>query len=115
MAAGVYNFVCEQGATFEKVLTLRDADQELYDFTGCTARMQVRKDAKATDVLISLTTSNGRLTLGGEAGTITFLISAADTSAIAREGIYDLEVETAGGHVYRLLKGRFDLDPEVTR
>ncbi len=115
MAAGVYNFVCEQGATFEKVLTLRDADGELYDFTGCSARMQVRKDPKATETLISLTTENGRLTLGGAAGTIEFFIEADDTSAIARDGVYDLEVETAGGYVYRVLKGRFDLDPEVTR
>jgi len=115
MAAGVYNFVCEQGATFEKVLTLRDANGDLYDFTGCTARMHVRRDHKATDVLISLTTENNRLTLGDEEGTIEFFIAADDTSAIARDGVYDLEVETAGGHVYRLLKGRFDLDPEVTR
>lgn len=113
MLSGIYNFTCEQGATFAKLLTFRLGNGELCDFTGYTARMYVKKDTKSADLLIELTTENGRLSLGGEEGTIEFYISAEDTASIPRSGIYDLEVDS-GENTYRILKGRFQLDPEVT-
>lgn len=115
MAAGIYNFICEQGATFTRVINATDGAGDPIDLTGYTARMQVRRDIDATAILIELTTENGRITLGGESGTITLSIDAEDTSAIPRPGIYDLELESDTGTVIRLLKGIFDLDPEATR
>lgn len=115
MLAGIYNFTCDQGATFNRVITLFEPDGETpYDLTGYTARMQVRRETEEGDVLISLTTANGRIALGGAAGTITLNISATDTAALTDDGVYDLEI-VSGANVHRVLKGLFRLDYEVTR
>lgn len=115
MAAGIYNFTCEQGATFTRVINVTDDAGDPIDLTGYTARMQVRRDIDAATSLIELTTENGRISLGGEEGTVTLNITADDTSTVPRSGVYDLELESASGTVIRLLKGAFGLDPEVTR
>jgi hypothetical protein len=115
MAAGIYNFICEQGATFTRVINATDGAGDPIDLTGYTARMQVRRDMDATAALIELTTENGRISLGGETGEITLTIDADDTSDIPRPGVYDLELESDSGTVIRLLKGAFYLDSEVTR
>ena len=115
MAAGIYNFICEQGATFQRSLTTTDGAGEPLDLSGYTARMQVRRDIDSATVMITLTTENGGSTLGGEAGTIDLYISDSDTSDIPRSGVYDLEIISGGGVVTRLIKGKFELDPEVTR
>lgn len=126
MAAGKYTFLCEQGATFDPVITWRqpspdpDADPPVpgdpVDLTGYTARMQVRKKITDTDVVITLTTENNRIVLGGASGEIMLLIDDTDTTPLpAGSWKYDLELESAGGITTRLLKGTFKVDPEVTR
>ena len=114
MIAGVYNFTIEQGATFERVLTVRDSSDELFDFAGYTARMHIRPEIDSEVVMATLTTENGGITLGVD-GVITLEISASDTSEIMFPGVYDLELVTADNKVYRLLKGLVRLDDEVTR
>lgn len=85
------------------------------DLTGCVARMQVRSSKASEEVLIALTTENDRIALGGTDGSIELGISAADTAALDRGGVYDLEIEFPDGTVRRLLQGKVRFDPEVTR
>ena len=86
------------------------------DLTGCAARLQVRERVASETVLLSLTTENGGIVLGGADGTITMHMSAADTAAIEwRRGVYDLEIEFPDGTVIRRLQGRATVSPEVTR
>jgi hypothetical protein len=116
MAAGKHNFLCEQGATFNPLITWRDESNALVDVTGYTARMQVRPTVASTTVTTSLTTENGRITLGGAAGTIELLITDEDTALLTPATYkYDLEMVSSGGTVVRLIKGNFKVDPEVTR
>lgn len=109
-----------QGQTFADVLTFEDAAGDLLDLTGKTARMQVREAIESTAVKISLTTENGGITLGGTAGTLTFLISAEDTSELSatydvEQWVYDLEFVNADLTVERVLQGTVVVYPEVTR
>lgn len=114
--AGRYNIIIEQGATFSRVLTWRDAQGALIDLSGYTARMQARAGHTAQSVLVSLTTENGRIALGGAAGTVTLTIAAADTALLPSGSyVYDLELVSAGGVVTRLLEGCCQVSPEVTR
>ena len=115
MLAGTYKITCDQGATFERVITVRDSAGDLMNLTGYTARMQVRPEIESSTTLVELTTENGRITLGGVLGTITLSMTAATTAAITDEGVYDLEIISSSGAVHRVLKGRFVLDLEVTR
>ena len=114
MPAGIYNFTCDQGATFERVIEITNYDDSIVDLSGKTGRMQVRKDIEASSALIELTTENNRMTFDSNAGSITLLISAADTAALQFGGIYDLEVVASDGTVDRVLQGIFDLDENVT-
>lgn len=117
MAAGKLKLTIDQGATFTKQLTWKTGTPAVaVDLTGYTARMQIRPTIESSTVLVSLTTENGGIALGGTAGTITLTITATATAAFTwTEGVYDLELVSAGGVVTRLLKGAVTVTPEVTR
>lgn len=78
--------------------------------------MQIRGVIDDAAPLITLTTENDGITLGGAAGTIELYISDADTAAITwTSGVYDLEIVLANGDVRRLLFGPVAVTQEVTR
>ena len=111
-------FTIYQGATFRKRLTWKGPlpAQTPIDLTGCTARMQVRPEVESSTVLLSLTTVNGGIVLGGALGTIDLYVSDEDTGAITWDGgVWDLEIVHPGGEVTRLAQGSVSVSPEVTR
>lgn len=121
MIAGTYNILCEQGTTFVRVLELQSpspADPtvyEVYDLTGHTARMQIRRTIDSSTVMITLTTENGGIEIDGDDGKITIRMSDSDTAGLTSSGVYDLEIEDASGNVSRVVQGTFTLSQEVTR
>lgn len=121
MLAEVYNITAEQGAKYSLDITWRDDQGDPINLTGYTARMQVRESVSAADVLIELTTENGRITLGGAAGTILLeidadVMAALDTNHLKVTWRYDLELVPADpDDTVRLLRGKFVVLPEVTR
>lgn len=87
-----------------------------FDLTGYIARMQVRATIASASALIDLTTANGGIVLGGTAGTIRVIITAAATAALTiSEGVYDLELIPADLSVRRLLQGTVTVSKEATR
>jgi hypothetical protein len=118
MSAGTYCFTIEQGATFNTQLTwfTDDTQETAVNLTGFTAKMQVRARLDDVTVLLELSTANGKITLGGVAGTILLHIDAADTALLTFEkGVYDLELTNGSGVVTRLLQGVINMQLEVTR
>lgn len=117
MAAFKLNLSIDQGATFIKSVTWKTGKPAApVDLTGCTARMQVRPKIDSTEVLVSLTTANGGITLGGAAGTVAIRIEADVTEDFTwKGGVYDLEIVFLDGTVRRLLAGGVSVSPEVTR
>lgn len=114
--AAKYDIVMDQGATFSRAITWQDSQAVPVNLTGYTARMQVRDEVDSASAALSLTTENSRISLGGTAGTITLLVSATDTAAVAAgEYVYDLELVSGSGTVTRLIQGCFTVDAEVTR
>ncbi len=112
-----HNFFVYRGATFSEQIEWKDENGVAIDLTGFTARMHMRDTLEATTPFLTLTTENGGITLGGAAGTVDLLASAAATSAIsATSGVYDLELVASDGvTVTRLLEGLVTISPEVTR
>jgi hypothetical protein len=112
-----HNFFVYRGATFSEQIEWKDENGVAIDLTGFTARMHMRDTLEATTPFLTLTTENGGITLGGAAGTVDLLASAAATSAIsATSGVYDLELVAGDGvTVTRLLEGLVTISPEVTR
>lgn len=81
---------------------------------GCTARMSI-KTAVGGDELLSLTTEDNRIVLDDDAKTITLLIDAATTAALAStRGVYDLEIQDGTGFVTGLFEGAVTVHREVT-
>lgn len=113
--AGTYDIVCDQGATFTRVFTWQDSSGVPVDLSLYTARMQVRATVASASTLLSLTTENGGIALGGAAGTISITATATQTAAVAAGCyVYDIELVT-GATVVRLVQGQFTVDAEVTR
>lgn len=117
MSAGIYNILAEQGATFQRVITWKDADNIAQNLTGFTARMQVRDTVDDTaGAILELTTANNRITLGGVSGTVALLVDASTMAALTPEQyVYDLELVSSAGVVTRLVQGTFIVSGEVTR
>lgn len=136
MVAGRYNITCQQGSTFDLQMTLQYTNPDypancvdvnvcpeflLWDLTGYTARMQVRKYIDSATPIATLTTENlssFRITLGNPNptdGTISLFMRAEDTRAITTSGLYDIEIISPTNEVDRILQGEFILSPEVTR
>lgn len=116
MTAATRDITIEQGATFTYPLIYKDSEGTPVNLTGYTARMQVRR-SKASDVaVLTLTTENGSITLGGAAGTINVVASAENTAAITiKVGVYDLELVSPSGNVKRLIEGEVTISQEVTK
>lgn len=112
---GKYNITLYQGASFERIFAWK-IDGVPVSLTGYSARMQVRRNHPSPIAVITLTTENDGIVLGGSVGTVTLQMSAEETEAVgAAEYIYDIELESPAGDVYRILEGRFIVSPEVTR
>lgn len=116
MPAGAYNFTCEQGAHFERTVTVKQPDGSPMNLTGYTARMHVRKDVDASTTLVELTTENGRIAITPLTGVLTLTLDSTAMAGISRSGVYDLEiVQTATGRVTRVIEGQFIVKKNVTR
>ena len=105
-----------QGSDFSQVVTfLQTAGGTPVDLTGLTGRMQIRQNVISTDVIMDMTTANGRLTFGGATGVVTMTLTATETSTILTDGVYDLEFVTSATSASRWLEGLVILSKEVTR
>jgi hypothetical protein len=122
MAAGQYSFTIEQGATLVKQFTYKDTSGTVVDLNGFDVRMQIRSNIGSDTKIADFNNSNsGSLkilpTTGSSAsGTIELNINATSSSLYTfDQAVYDLEIESTGGTVTRLLQGRIKLSKNVTR
>lgn len=117
MAVLKYKLTILQGESLDKTFTWKAGLPPVpVDLTGCTARMHIRSDIRAATPAIELSTENGRIVLGGAAGTIRLKLSATETSSLnISQGVYDLEIVYPDGRVRRFAAGAVSVSPEVTR
>ncbi len=111
MSAGTYNFILEQGATFNRILTLKEnnAAMDLTDYS-VASKMRSTHDSSTVVGTFTCTISDA------SAGKITMQMTNSTTAAI-EEGIYvyDLEITASSGTVTRIMEGKVTVNPEVTR
>lgn len=106
----------DQGATYDQPLRWDDPPGSPVDLTTYSARMHVRAEVDSDTLVLELTTGNGRIVLGGAAGTIQLLVSSTDAEAMTPgDYVYDLEMVAPGDVVTRIMEGNFVVLPEVTR
>jgi len=112
MAAGVANFLVEQGATFTRTLRVSD-DGAVYDMAGFSLRGQMRQAVESETVLATFVFSE----IAPSDSSFTMKIPASVTEQLPPgTAYYDVEmVRNSDGVVMRLLQGRVEIDSGVTR
>ena len=107
MAAGTYNFILEQGATFTRTLTVKENNSAM-NLSGYSVASKMRSTHDSSTVVgtFTCTISNA------SGGVITMNMTANTTSAI-EEGIYvyDIEITSSAGTVTRLMEGNVTVNP----
>jgi hypothetical protein len=115
-ALGSVDLTIAQGATYSQVFTYKTGTPAVaVNLAGHTARMHLRTSYTAPAASLELTTENGRIVLGGSAGTVTLALAASVTAALnAGRYVYDLELVN-GEIVTRFIEGIVTVSPNVTR
>ena len=131
MAAGKYNFIIEQGSTFNLNVQYLDSNGVPVDLTGFYGKMQIRP-AKSSDTIYltlssSLNSDGTGLNFSGSngatpltSGSIGIYIASCTSSALTFDGeaYYDLEIYSGSApcpYTVRLIEGQVQLSKEVTR
>lgn len=93
---------------------VQESDYTDEDYTGCTARMQLREAVDASEVLLDLTTENGGIELDGNKLTLVF--TPDDTIPLSFDkGVGHVEVIRPDTSVERQYEIAFKFSPEGTR
>lgn len=115
MPAGKWNPTIEEGATFTRVITVYDDDDEVVNITGYKIRFQAKalKDDEA--YVIDLDDDDAEISLSDPTnGQFTITISATVAAAYTFTSCYhQVELESPGGVVTRLLEGKITLSKEL--
>lgn len=105
------NLVIDQGSDFATTVTLTTDTGAVYDLTDFQTRGQMRKSytsSTAHDFTVSVANSaTGEITITLDANT--------SSNMTAGRYVYDIEIESSGGDITRVLEGVVNLTPEVTR
>lgn len=121
MAAGRYDLVIEQGATFSRQVTWQNSNGSAVNLTGYTIAGKIRRKTSDIQALASFTCTVTDATNG----IFTFSLTATQTSSLPvmhsqtsekeyLDCVYDIEA-TTGSTVYRILEGIAKISPQVTK
>ena len=79
--------------------------------TGYQASLQIR-DLDG-NLMLEMSTANGKVTVGGTDGKLTFTGTTTDSNSVTKPGRWELELTTPTGDVYRAVSGAVSVEPEV--
>lgn len=115
-----YDIVIKRGVQYSKTALwrMKASPYTPYDFSGFTARMEMRKEPidplvaviPAADLV--LTDTDG-ITLGGTDGTLSILISPERTKNLPISGIYEIRLYKNSVPVLCFLHGSFSVEETV--
>ena len=121
--SNVLNITVDQGTNKPYTFNLFDKNNAPYNLAGFDARLMVRKAYGDAVPQISATVANGMLYVDPTFGTVAWNIDPADTSSIRFDNpnddtldcVYDLQIISSDGKVYRVAAGTLTINRAVTR
>lgn len=114
---GTYDIGHYRRDTFIRSFTLcqDDAAETPIDLTGCSFTMQVRK-VRSNDIVVTVGTSSGEITLVPLLGQVRIQFTSEQNTALP-EGcpmVWDLQMTNAQNIVKTMLRGKFEVENDVT-
>ena len=109
------NFTMTRGDTSSYTLTFKNASGTAYDITGWAVFFTLKTSIDKPDSEAALQKIITEHTTPLSGISILTLEPADTVNLEARVYDYDIQVKTAAGAVYTLLKGKFTLEYDVTR
>lgn len=96
-----------KGQTFNQTLFWETGEPSSpVNLAGYTGSMEIKTHPNSPENILTLTTTNGRMVLNEQTGSIRLTLSASETSAVkVDEGIHRVYL-TSGGDVTRIFQGR---------
>lgn len=114
MLQNKYNLSIWQGSTFSLTVSIKNADDTPRDITGQSVRMQIRSTYDSVNVVESLSTANGEITITNAAnGTMHIELSAARTAAIPVDLSVLTNVKLSSGETAKIPKQNYVYDVEL--
>lgn len=129
-----YDIPAEQGSDFWLYLRYLNNEEIPFDFSNYTAKMEVRRSYELGGVLASfsgnplgatvgLTGGYGGITLnvdvsgttGATGGILLYVSGSGMADMPVGKFVYDIQVSNSNGSSIRLMEGRFDTTPSVTK
>lgn len=112
------DIVIDQGSTFSDTITLKNIDDTPFDITNYSVRAQLRRTPAASSSVDFTCTKTDAAN-----GVFTMSLTSVQTAALTVQNymptiyVYDIEIYTSDSPpiVYRVLRGRAKVEPEVTR
>jgi hypothetical protein len=102
------------GSTWVFVLTRKDPDGVPIDLTGLTVRATFREGSVTGTEIVTLTEGDG-ITVVAADGQVTMTIDAEISATVAPGKVFfDVEMVSAGGHVWQSPTYRIKTEAEVT-
>ena len=107
---GIYNFSFKKG--FDLRFSWKDSSGALVNTEGYTAKLTLRNRSNCFS--LDLTTSNGKIVLGGATYNVVITATPSDTlGALPAEYDYDLELVSGSGAIVPLLAGTITKEPSA--
>ena len=107
----IANLFIDQGTDFSVTVDVTDTDGSVLNLDGYTASAQIRKTYTSSSVSATFGTS-----ISASAGQVTLTLSDTVTAGLsAGRYVYDLNIESSGGQVTRVVEGQAIVTPGVTR
>lgn len=113
-----WQFIAGDQATLPGTITLGSGS--LFNLTGCSAVLEIRTGDKTTPLVLQASTANGKIILGGSAGTFVVTLTATDTAALVPAGVsnktyrYDLKIIDSSGATLHWVEGMVKVKNPVT-
>ena len=111
-----------QGSDWSYLITISGENDVAEDLTGWAARAMFRRKREDATPVLSRTTADGTIVLGGALGTVELIFADTDTDGIRKfnedgeiDLFYDLELVSPLGLVARILEGTCTLTRNMTR
>lgn len=134
MAAGIYNFIIEQGSTFKRTFKYKDANGDAIELKNHDVRMDIRPNIDSSTTILDINETQATKIDGSISTSTLFTVTSASVDAAANEinltidadttasmsfdtAVYDIEIadNSTPKVVTRILQGKIKLSKEVTR